>query len=71
MQYKIAVIEDDRIMRENISELLELSGYIVQNAENGKLGVKLVNEFKPDLIVCDVMMPELDGYSVILSLIHI
>ena len=57
MQYKIAVIEDDRIMRENISELLELSGYIVQNAENGKLGVKLVNEFKPDLIVCYVMMP--------------
>lgn len=65
MQYKIAVIEDDRIMRENISELLELTGYVVESAENGKLGVKLVKEFEPDLILCDVMMPELDGYGVI------
>ena len=52
-------------MRENISELLELSGYEVASAENGKVGVELVEEFHPDLIVCDVMMPELDGYGVL------
>lgn len=65
MRYKILVIEDDRIMRENIAELLELSAYEVETAENGKLGVKKVEEFLPDLIICDVMMPELDGYGVL------
>ncbi|KAA3647544.1 MAG: response regulator [Bacteroidetes bacterium] len=65
MQFKILVIEDDRIMRENTSELLELSGYEVASAENGKKGVELVKTFKPDLIVCDIMMPELDGFGVL------
>lgn len=65
MRSKILVIEDDRIMRENTAELLELSGFEVETAENGKLGVQKVEEFTPDLIVCDIMMPELDGYGVL------
>ncbi|MCB0370409.1 MAG: response regulator, partial [Bdellovibrionales bacterium] len=52
-------------MRENTSELLELSGYEVASTENGKKGVELVKTFKPDLIVCDIMMPELDGFGVL------
>ena len=62
---KILLIEDDEIMRENISELIALTGYEVEVAANGMLGVEKVSSFKPDLIVCDVMMPELDGYGVL------
>ncbi len=62
---KILVIEDDRIMRENMAELLELSHYEVNTAENGKLGIAAMKSWKPDLVVCDVMMPELDGYGVL------
>ena len=65
MKKKILLIEDDRIMRENTAELLELSGYDVGVAENGKVGLELVKDFQPELIVCDVMMPELDGYGVL------
>lgn len=62
---KILVIEDDRIMRTNISELLELSGYDVRSSVDGKEGVEEARVFQPDLIVCDVMMPKLDGYGVL------
>lgn len=62
---KILIIEDDVIMRENISELVALTGYEVETAENGKEGIEKVANFFPDLIVCDVMMPELDGYGVL------
>lgn len=65
MKSKILVIEDDRILLENTAELLELSGYEVEKAENGKIGVNKAQEFEPDLIVCDIMMPELDGYGVL------
>lgn len=60
---KILVIEDSLEVRENICELLELSGYEVQDAPNGKEGAKKAIEYHPDLIVCDVMMPVLDGYG--------
>lgn len=60
---KILVIEDNLEVRENIVELLELSGYEVLEAEQGKIGVKLALEVLPDLIICDVMMPVLDGYG--------
>lgn len=63
MQSKILVIEDNMEIRENIQELLELSGYLVCSAENGKLGVKIALEELPDLIICDIMMPEMDGYE--------
>jgi CRP-like cAMP-binding protein len=52
-------------MRENTAELLELSGYEVAVAEDGKQGIQKVDSFKPDLVICDVMMPELDGYGVL------
>jgi CRP-like cAMP-binding protein len=62
---KILLIEDNKIMRENTAELLQLTGYKVELALNGKDGVKKTKTFLPDLIICDIMMPELDGYSVL------
>ncbi len=62
---KILLIEDNLEMRENITEMLELANYEVQVAENGKIGVKLAQKTMPDLIICDIMMPELDGYGVL------
>ncbi len=62
---KILVIEDNPEVRENIAEILELSDYKVFTAENGKKGVELALHEIPDLIVCDIMMPVLDGYGVL------
>ncbi len=52
-------------MRENTAEILELANYKVITANNGKSGVELANREQPDLIVCDIMMPDLDGYGVL------
>ncbi len=65
MSSTILLIEDNTAMRNNISEILELAGYKVFLAENGKVGVDLAKKEKPDLIVCDISMPELDGYGVL------
>ena len=62
---EIIVIEDNQDVRENIVEILELAGYSVRGAENGAEGVDLVREQTPDLILCDVMMPKLDGFGVL------
>lgn len=62
---KILLIEDDLHVRENTTEILELANYTVQAAENGKRGVEMARDFKPDLVLCDIMMPELDGYGVL------
>lgn len=62
---KILIIEDNLEVRENTAEILELSGYEVATAENGKIGAHKAVEFLPDLIICDIMMPELDGYGVL------
>ena len=62
---KILVIEDNFDVRENIVELLQLSGYTVLDAENGRIGVQKALLDHPDLILCDVMMPELDGFGVL------
>ncbi len=62
---KILVIEDNMEVRENLEEILELSGYDVESAEDGKVGVEKVLAQKPDLILCDVMMPKLDGFGVL------
>jgi CRP-like cAMP-binding protein/CheY-like chemotaxis protein len=59
----ILLIEDDDILRENTAELLELSNYKVFKASNGKVGVELAKKYLPNIIVCDIMMPELDGYG--------
>jgi CRP-like cAMP-binding protein len=62
---KILLIEDNPEVRENTSEILSLANYNVLSAENGKIGVDLALKEKPDLIICDIMMPELDGYGVL------
>lgn len=65
---KILLIEDDVTLRENTAELLELSNYEVHTAANGKIGINKAKELLPDIIVCDIMMPEIDGYGVIQEL---
>jgi CRP/FNR family cyclic AMP-dependent transcriptional regulator len=62
---KILIIEDNEEVRENTAEILELSNFKVVTASNGKEGVTVALKEKPDLIVCDIMMPELDGYAVL------
>lgn len=62
---KILLIEDDTVLRENTAELLELSNFEVITAPNGELGLKAININTPDIIVCDIMMPKLDGYGVL------
>lgn len=64
----ILLIEDDTVLRENTLELLELSNYNVISASNGKIGVDKAKHILPDIIVCDIMMPELDGYGVLNAL---
>src|SRR5687768_17241678 len=65
MAKTILVIDDNLDLRENTAEILELAGYRRLTAENGKRGVDLAVKEKPSLIVCDIMMPELDGYGVL------
>lgn len=62
---KILLIEDNDDIRNNTAEILELSNYKVIVAENGKTGVEKAIAHMPDLIICDIMMPELDGYGVL------
>ncbi|HLP14961.1 MAG TPA: response regulator [Bacteroidota bacterium] len=65
---KILIIEDDANIRDNIVELLEDEGYRVYSAVNGRDGITAAFEFKPNLIVSDIMMPEVDGYGVLKAL---
>lgn len=62
---KILLIEDDTALRENTAELLELSDYDVVTAADGRAGLDAARSEHPDLIVCDIMMPEMDGYQVL------
>lgn len=65
---KIVLIEDDTILRETTAELLDLAGYQVKTASDGKRGVQVAKEYLPDVIISDIMMPELDGYGVLQDL---
>ena len=65
---KILVIEDEETLRTNIVQILELEDFVTIEANNGFLGIELAQEHLPDLILCDVMMPEIDGYSVLAAL---
>jgi signal transduction histidine kinase len=65
---KILVIEDEAGIRNNLLELLEENDFEVIEAEDGSVGIKLATEQLPDLILCDVMMPQLDGYGVLTAL---
>lgn len=62
---KILVIEDEAAVRANILELLEAEDFDALVAENGTIGVQLAQQHRPDLIICDIRMPELDGYEVL------
>ncbi|MFO7674621.1 MAG: response regulator [Lutibacter sp.] len=62
---KVLLIEDDIVVRENTAELLELANYKVFTAANGKIGVAEAKKQLPDIILCDIMMPELNGYGVL------
>ena len=62
---RLLVIDDHDDIRENIAEILSLAGYAAQTAENGKKGVEKALKEPPDLVICDIMMPELDGYGVL------
>ncbi|MFT3845273.1 MAG: response regulator [Lacibacter sp.] len=65
---KILLIEDNDEIRENTAEILELANYKVVTAPNGKAGIETALAEQPDLIVCDIMMPVLDGYGVLHAL---
>jgi DNA-binding NarL/FixJ family response regulator len=65
---RILVIEDEPEMRRNLLTILKMEKYQPLGAENGKVGLQLARSEKPDLILCDVMMPELDGYGVLRAL---
>ncbi|HTL88373.1 MAG TPA: EAL domain-containing protein, partial [Leptolyngbya sp.] len=64
----ILVIEDDELIRNNLMEILELEGFRAIDAANGRVGVQKARAYHPDLVLCDVCMPELDGYGVLESL---
>ncbi len=68
MKRRILVIEDEPEMRRNIAALLRYHAYETLEAENGRKGLEVARREKPDLILCDVMMPELDGYGVLQAL---
>ncbi|MBI3135168.1 MAG: response regulator [Bacteroidetes bacterium] len=61
----ILLIEDNNDIRENTAELIELSGYNVIPAANGKRGLELARQHRPDIVLCDIFMPVADGYSVL------
>ncbi len=65
MRKKILIIEDNEDIRDSSVEILELADYEVLQADNGKTGVELAQRHLPDIILCDIMMPELDGYGVL------
>lgn len=68
MAKKILIIEDQAPMRRNVALMLELEGYKTCVAENGRIGIEVARKEQPDLILCDVMMPEIDGYGVVQAL---
>lgn len=65
---KILVIEDEQSLRRDIMEMLSFEGYEVDGAENGIVGIRQAADTLPDLIICDIMMPEMDGYGVLHAL---
>ncbi|MCS6837036.1 MAG: response regulator [Anaerolineae bacterium] len=67
---KIIVIEDAADLRELVIEMLTLEGFEVLGAENGRLGIELIRTEQPDLVICDIMMAEIDGYGVLEAIRH-
>lgn len=67
-QKKVLIIEDDDIFRGNIFDFLELENFQVLSAADGEIGLELVKEQQPDLILCDINMPNINGYQVLKKL---
>ncbi|WP_025144727.1 response regulator [Pedobacter jeongneungensis] len=65
MSKKVLIIEDNNDIRESTAEVLDLAGYETFTAKHGKVGVEMALQHLPDVILCDIMMPELDGYGVL------
>ncbi len=65
---KVLIIEDNYEILENTVEILQLEGFATISANNGRIGVELAKQHIPDIILCDIMMPELDGYGVLAEL---
>ena len=65
---KVLVIEDQEVLRESILNILNTRGFNAIGAEDGRRGLQLATEWVPDLILCDIRMPLLDGYEVLSSL---
>ena len=68
MKKRILIIEDDHTLRTEISSILALENFDVKEAANGELGLAVAEEFHPDLVLCDIMMPVMDGNEVLLRL---
>src|SRR3954462_3025397 len=68
MSKHVLIIEDNNDIRENIVEILELADFRVYPANNGKTGIELAIKHRPDIILCDIMMPDLYGYGVLYML---
>jgi len=64
----ILLIEDNKDILENFTEYLEMQGYKILTADNGKSGIELARQHIPDLIICDTLMPEMNGYEVFLAI---
>ncbi len=65
---KILIIDDDEAIRTRLQDILQYEGFIVLTAENGLAGFQLAQQELPDLIICDILMPELNGFGVLLKL---
>ena len=68
MKKTILVIEDEKVTRNNLLQFLESEGFETLEAENGNMGIHIAAEHLPDLIICDILMPEMDGYDVLFYL---
>ena len=65
---KVLTIEDDVLLRETLTEILEVYGHTVVQAEDGEEGIKMFSESSPDLVLCDINMPKMDGFEVLKKL---
>jgi len=66
--HKILIIEDDQALSEQIAQVLRFEGFEAREAANGKVGVAVAMSSVPDLVICDIMMPEMDGFAVLQAL---
>ncbi|MGN6180971.1 MAG: response regulator [Mucilaginibacter sp.] len=63
MKERILIVEDNSSIRESLAELLSLNGYDIAVADSGENGITIINAYKPDLIICDILMNGMDGYE--------